>query len=107
MLYCWRPQSGYLSIHSGGYPIAFGDFKAMADIDIEERELSRNYRSSERIIDYFGNFNVHATRIEAASGDKNYQSLVSFDETVSKTGLEAELIRLIRFNIETTWNRTP
>ncbi|MDQ7734342.1 ATP-dependent helicase [Halomonas sp. SpR1] len=92
-------QAIYQSL--GGYPIAFGDFKAMAGIDIEERELSRNYRSSERIIDYFGNFNVHATRIEAASGDKTYQSLVSFDETVSKTDLEAELIRLIRFNIET------
>lgn len=75
-------QAIYQSL--GGCPIAFCDFKAMAGIDIEERELSRNYRSSERIIDYFGNFNVHETRIEAASGDKTYPSLVSFDGTVSK-----------------------
>lgn len=91
-------QAIYQSL--GGYPIAYEDFKAMAGIDIEERELSRNYRSSERIIDYFGNFNVHATLIEAASDAKAYQSLISFDDTVSKADLEAELIRLIRFNIE-------
>ncbi|HBP5605543.1 TPA: ATP-dependent helicase [Pseudomonas aeruginosa] len=91
-------QAIYQSL--GGYPIAYEDFKAMAGIDIEERELSRNYRSSERIIDYFGNFNVHATLIEAASDAKAYQSLISFDDTVNKTELEAELIRLIRFNIE-------
>ncbi|WP_231586356.1 UvrD-helicase domain-containing protein, partial [Cupriavidus basilensis] len=66
-------QAIYQSL--GGYPIAYEDFKAMAGIDIEERELSRNYRSSERIIDYFGNFNVHATVIEAASDAKAYQSL--------------------------------
>ncbi len=60
-------QAIYQSL--GGYPIAFEDFKAMANIDLDELELSRNYRSSERIIEYFGNYNVHNTRIEAASED--------------------------------------
>ena len=92
-------QAIYQSL--GGYPIAFENFKSMANIDIEELELSRNYRSSERIISYFGNFNVHATHIEAASDDRTYQSLISFDNTINKENLEAELIRLIRFNIET------
>ncbi|MBS4432798.1 ATP-dependent helicase [Pectobacterium punjabense] len=92
-------QAIYQSL--GGYPISFEDFKSMASIDIEELELSRNYRSSERIINYFGNFNAHATRIEAASDDKTYQSLISFDNAINKKNLESELIRLIRFNIET------
>lgn len=60
-------QAIYQSL--GGYPIAFEDFKAMANIDLDELELSRNYRSSERIIEYFENYNVHNTRIEAASED--------------------------------------
>ncbi|MGT0190701.1 UvrD-helicase domain-containing protein [Burkholderia pyrrocinia] len=85
----------------GGYPMAHEDFKAMAGINIDELELSKNYRSSERIIEYFGNFNVHATKIESESKDKGYQSLISFNTTISKEGLEDELIRLIRFNIET------
>ncbi|MGF6903440.1 UvrD-helicase domain-containing protein [Paraburkholderia sp. GAS348] len=85
----------------GGYPMAHKDFKAMAEIDIDELELSKNYRSSERVIEYFGNFNVHATKIESESKDKGYQSLISFNSTVSKEDLEDELIRLIRFNIQT------
>ncbi|HDR9584033.1 TPA: ATP-dependent helicase [Burkholderia stabilis] len=85
----------------GGYPMAHEDFKAMAEINIDELELSKNYRSSDRIIEYFGNFNVHATKIESESKDKGYQSLISFNTTISKEGLEDELIRLIRFNIET------
>ena len=85
----------------GGYPMAYDEFKTMAGIEIEELELSKNYRSSERIIDYFGNFNVHATKIESASQDKAYESLITFNNTVSKDNLEDELIRLIRFSIET------
>lgn len=85
----------------GGYPMAYDEFKAMAGIEIDELELSKNYRSSERIIDYFGNFNVHATKIESASKDKTYESLITFNNTVGKDNLEDELIRLIRFSIET------
>jgi DNA helicase-2/ATP-dependent DNA helicase PcrA len=85
----------------GGYPMAYDEFKRMAGVEIDELELSKNYRSSERIIDYFGNFNVHATKIESASKDKAYESLITFNNTVSKDNLEDELIRLIRFSIET------
>ncbi|MCS7934102.1 ATP-dependent helicase [Pseudomonas aeruginosa] len=85
----------------GGYPIAFDEFQSMADIELKKLDLSKNYRSSERIITYFGNYNVYNTRIEAASNDKAYPSLISFNDSVTKDGLEAELIRLIRFNVET------
>lgn len=85
----------------GGYPIAFSDFKDLAGIELKERSLSKNYRSSERIIDYFGNFNVHGTLVEAASNDKDYPSVVTYDSALDRSGLEAELVRLIRHNIET------
>jgi superfamily I DNA/RNA helicase len=92
-------QAIYKSL--GGYPIPFKDFKAMAGIEMKELSLSKNYRSSERIIEYFGNFNVHGTLIEAASGGKAYRSLVSFDDAIGHADLEAELIRLIRHNANT------
>lgn len=91
-------QAIYQSL--GGYPIAFQDFQEMAGIGITELELSSNYRSSERIIEYFGNYSVHGTKILPASDEKNYPSVISFNNEVSKADLEAELIRLIRFNIE-------
>jgi DNA helicase-2/ATP-dependent DNA helicase PcrA len=92
-------QAIYQSL--GGYAIAHTDFQAMAGIELKERMLSKNYRSSERIIGYFGNYNVFDTTIEAASREKEYQSLVSFNATIDKDGLEDELVRLIRHNVET------
>lgn len=85
----------------GGYAISAGEFRAMAGIDLKELSLSLNYRSSERIVEYFGNYNVHDTTISSAAKHKDYASLVSFDAGTSRQDLEDELVRLIRYNIET------
>jgi DNA helicase-2/ATP-dependent DNA helicase PcrA len=92
-------QAIYQSL--GGYPIEMAEFMAMAEVQMTRLELSDNYRSSERIVDYFGNFNVYQTTIEAASEDRDYPSLISYNTTVVRDDLLAELIRLIRYNIET------
>jgi DNA helicase-2/ATP-dependent DNA helicase PcrA len=85
----------------GGYPIKMQEFMDMAGITMTPKELSDNYRSSTRIVDYFGNFNVYQTTIEAASDERDYASLISYNNTVNRDGLLAELVRLIRYNIET------
>lgn len=92
-------QAIYQSL--GGYPITAADFQVMACIQLTELALSKNYRSSEKIVEYFGNYNVQETIIEAASDDKAYPSLISFNDTITNSELKSELIRLIRFNIET------
>ncbi len=85
----------------GGYAITAGEFNRMAGIELVEKELSLNYRSSSRIITYFGNYNVSVSTITSAAEHEHYQSLISFDTTTARDGLEAELVRLIRHNIET------
>jgi DNA helicase II / ATP-dependent DNA helicase PcrA len=85
----------------GGYPIEIGELRMLTGIPIVERELSQNYRSSSRIIDYFGNFNIYNTTIAAAGESRDYQSLVSYDRSVSKDDLIHEIVRLIRHNVET------
>src|SRR3989344_5107206 len=77
------------------------ELSAMAGIDFEKMELSQNYRSSDRIVEYFGNYNVYATKIESAAKHKDYPSLISYDSTTSRENLEEQLTRLIRYNIET------
>lgn len=84
----------------GGYAIAPNDFRSLINVPLKEMALSRNYRSSERIIDYFGNFNVHGTLIEAASNQAAYASAITFDNVTTRNDLEVELARLIRHNIE-------
>lgn len=85
----------------GGYAITAREFSTIAGVELKEMELSRNYRSSARIVDYFGNYNVHTTKISSAAKHKDYSSLISFNFLISRDHLHEELVRLIRYNIET------
>ncbi|MBY1012090.1 ATP-dependent helicase [Pseudomonas aeruginosa] len=84
----------------GGYPIPISDLKLLSQIEITERTLSQNYRSSARIITYFENFNVYNTSITPAGSDQHYPSLVTYDSTVTHDDLVEEIVRLIRYNVE-------
>lgn len=85
----------------GGYPIEIAQLRTLIGIPIVERELSLNYRSSERIIEYFGNFNAHNTTIIAAADNRDYPSLVSYNIEITRDALVDEVCRLIRHNVET------
>lgn len=84
----------------GGYAITRDEFQAISGIELKQLELAQNYRSSERIIGYFGNYAVHVSAVVAAAEHKEFTSLISFDQATSKDNLEGELVRLIRHNIE-------
>ena len=85
----------------GGYAISAKDFERQCDTQFSELELSDNYRSSARIVTYFGNYNVFPSKVEAVGPDKDYMSLVSYDQQTHRDALESELVRLIRYNVET------
>jgi DNA helicase-2/ATP-dependent DNA helicase PcrA len=85
----------------GGYPMPVSDFEKLSGKNMIKLELSENYRSSRRIVNYFGNFNIYATNISAASKDKDFKSNISFDCNVKKVELEAKIVKLIKYNIET------
>jgi len=84
----------------GGYAIKAADFGLRAGLTFKEMELSLNYRSSNRIVGYFGNYNLFASKIDATGKDRYFPSIVSFDQVTPRDDLEAELVRLIRYNIE-------
>lgn len=84
----------------GGYAITAVDFGQRSGLTFNEMELSLNYRSSDRIAGYFGNYNLYPSKIQAEGKHKDFPSLISFDQATSRDGLEAELVRLIRYNIE-------
>ena len=84
----------------GGYAIAPDEFGRRCGVVFKRMELSLNYRSSERIVGYFGNYNVHISPITAVGRHKDFGSQISFDQATNRDALEAELVRLIRYNIE-------
>ena len=83
----------------GGSPMPVAECSALSGFAFEERELWKNYRSSARIVEYFGNYNVHQTRIESSSEHKEYSSLVTFNTNVVRADLEQEIVRLIWHNV--------
>lgn len=84
----------------GGFAITPKEFAALSDVAFKEAELTHNYRSSDRIIDYFGHYDLYGSSIEAASEHKAYPSIITYDVTTSKDGLEDKLVALIRYNID-------
>jgi DNA helicase-2/ATP-dependent DNA helicase PcrA len=63
-------------------------------------ELSRNYRSSSRIIDYFSHYNAYNTKIEPAGKFADFPSTITFDAHVNKGDLLTPLTRIITHSIE-------
>lgn len=84
----------------GGYPISVAKLRELTRLKIDELELSLNYRSSERIIGYFENFNLNGTNIKAASKEKAYASIVGYDFEVSRENLVSKIIAIIKHNVE-------
>lgn len=84
----------------GGYAMSRGEFAALSDLDLAEKSLSINYRSSSRIVEYFSNYHVLPAHIVAEGVDRDYQSLVSFDEETNHQAVDDEIVRLIRHSCE-------
>lgn len=83
----------------GGYAISIDELREMTAIPISERKLSQNYRSSSRVVDYFGNFNVYSTEITAIGPDREYPSRITYSDDISREDLSREIARLIRHSI--------
>lgn len=83
----------------GGYAMPVDEFRTLAGISIKELALSLNYRSSERIISYFSNYSVHATKIKGAGKYANYPSRVTYNQNVTRIGVHDEIVRLIQMSL--------
>jgi DNA helicase-2/ATP-dependent DNA helicase PcrA len=84
----------------GGYAMTHEDFSALCELELAEKTLRTNYRSSSRIVEYFSNYHVLAADIEAEGEDRDYGSLVSFDQRTTHQAVDDEIVRLIRYNCE-------
>lgn len=92
-------QSIYGSL--GGHAISLQQLRQIAGIHIAMKELSANYRSSERIVAFFENFNVYGTTISAEGEQRLFPSTISYDAQTPNGGLVDEIVRLIRHSVET------
>ncbi len=83
----------------GGFAMPLAELRNLCGVHLEERALSDNYRSTDRLIRYFSNFSVQATDIRGAGSDRAFPSVVSYNIGVERDQLEVELVRLITLSI--------
>jgi len=90
-------QSIYESL--GGYPMHKSDIEALLKFPLTQYSLSLNYRSSKRIISYFDYYKTFDNLIIPSGKDKEYNSVITFNQTIGRENLVEEIVRLILYNI--------
>lgn len=83
----------------GGYPMDKKELELLLGFNLKALSLSKNYRSSLKIVSYFDYFKTFDNTIIASGSDKNYPSIISFNDAIDVANLVDELVRLIQFNI--------
>jgi superfamily I DNA/RNA helicase len=75
------------------------DLETLLGFELLELGLTRNYRSSDKIINYFEHYRTYPNSIEACGRDKNYPSIITYSTTVSVDNIIEEVASLILFNV--------
>lgn len=91
-------QSIYSSL--GGFPMDKESIEDLTECKFEVSSLDRNYRSSNKIIDFFQNFKVSDSNIVASGEHKDYKSLITYDVGVDNINLVNRIVELLNFNLE-------
>lgn len=84
----------------GGYAISKDDLESLTNLQIHEHTLSKNYRSSSSIVQYFDGYKTYHNDIEAHGEFRQYDSLITFNNSIHVDNLVDEIVRLIQFNIQ-------
>mgnify|MGYP003649041258 CR=1 FL=1 len=90
-------QSIYDSL--GGYPMPKEELEKLIGFSLHQNSLSKNYRSSKKVIEYFEYFKTFDNEISSESPNKDYPSNITFNSTISVKNIIEEISKLILFNI--------
>lgn len=91
-------QSIYNSL--GGYPMAKKELEQLLGFKLQQLSLDKNYRSSKAIINYFDYYKTFATPIISFGNNKDFNSLITYNFSVSVDNLIEEIAKLILFNVQ-------
>ncbi|MEX2437618.1 MAG: ATP-dependent helicase, partial [Candidatus Paceibacterota bacterium] len=91
-------QAIYQSL--GGVAKSLDEIKIEIDnLPIEELTLSGNYRSNQRIIDFYRNFQNEDIEITAIGKNAAESGIITFNDSISKSHLVDEISRLIQLSL--------
>jgi Superfamily I DNA and RNA helicases len=90
-------QSIYKSL--GGFPMPKTELEKLFGFKLLELGLTNNYRSSDKIINYFEYFKSYPNSIKACGCDKDYPSIITYNTSVTVDNIIDEVANLILFNV--------
>jgi superfamily I DNA/RNA helicase len=84
----------------GGVAKSLEEIKqAFGNIEIQEKELSGNYRSCQRIIDYYRNYQTTNIKIESLCAFAGEHGKITFNTTIGKDNLDEYIASIITENL--------
>lgn len=83
----------------GGYAISHKELTSLSTVDFEPLKLEKNYRSTEKIINYFSHYANDYTNVVPASNIIDFPSNISYSNNLGKDDVITEIMKLIRLNI--------
>jgi superfamily I DNA/RNA helicase len=90
-------QSIYESL--GGFPMPKTNLEKLFGFKLLELSLTKNYRSSDKIINYFEHYKTYPNSIKACGVDKDYSSIITYNTSVPVDNIIEEVTNLILFNV--------
>ena len=84
----------------GGYPIEKEALEALSGLEFKRLELEQNYRSSVSIVNYFDKYKTIENNVTASGRERDYASIISYNNQVHVDNLVQEMSRLLRYNVE-------
>jgi len=85
----------------GGIPKTLEEIsQEIAPVPIKQKSLTGNYRSSQRIIDFYSYFQTNKILIEALGENKDEHGLITYNKSIHKDYVLNEIIRLIRYHLD-------
>lgn len=92
-------QAIYASL--GGVAKSIDDIKAeINNMPITHLTLTGNYRSNQRIIDFYSNFQTQMIQIHAIGDNAKQEGLITFNSDVHHSNIVDEIARLIQLSLD-------
>lgn len=90
----------------GGFPMPKSELEKLLGFELIDLTLNKNYRSSDKIVQYFDYFKSFQNSIIASGQNKKYKSIITYNNSITLENLVDEISRLISINIE-NYNISP
>ena len=68
-------------------------------LPIEQLTLSGNYRSTQKVIDFYSIFQTNSIQIEAIGNNKDFDSIITYNNSIDRGHLVDEIARLINYSL--------